>query len=85
MQVAGGLGERLGYDGIKLALPVEVRHVYMLLQPRRHISPKRCFVRIVVGKKTFCMGALWVAGADAPVPGRQMYLTFGAIGGLRRT
>ena len=24
-QVAGGLGERLGYDGIKLALPVEVR------------------------------------------------------------
>lgn len=23
-QVAGGLGERLGYDGIKLALPVEV-------------------------------------------------------------
>lgn len=24
-KVAGGLGERLGYDGIKLALPVEVR------------------------------------------------------------
>ncbi|CAN0424337.1 unnamed protein product, partial [Discosporangium mesarthrocarpum] len=23
-QVAGGLGERLGYNGIKLALPVEV-------------------------------------------------------------
>lgn len=33
-KVAGGLGERLGYDGIKLALPVEVREKAAPAAPR---------------------------------------------------